>query len=786
MNKRHILLALAAIALASCGGDGGSSSALSTPESTPVSTPTESNSDSGSPSVDSTPSTTPGSEQEVTLTADATNVELSVGESKNISLTVTPENTQIEMTYDTGFIEAKLDGKTLSVKGIAAGQSSIVLKAGEAQLTIAVTVKAAAILPTAITTDFNRKIIGIGEEVQVNATFAPENTSEKTLRYISSNPSVASISPTGLIRGIAKGEAVITISSVSAPDIVPITISLSVSDDENTVNNDKVTASLGGALEKEGTDVVSGQIELVSKLRNDSEPSTFKNDYQIYNDVVYNDITDYDATTRFDFYGLYEGKVYYQSQRGPDILAQKAYGIDDSGFFSSDLTTEEAYDRTHLPAIRPYTYSSSDSFGVGDYVQNLIEYTFLGTHSSETKVVSDNGTLTLSRSESTIAYVSYYELTLAFANGTFKTVEYSFSEYSVDSLDEDGNLLPDSTRTAYDDFTATLTTGVKTADTEPKVNPANFFYSDFDAKFYLTSQTVDQAKTTFNVKDNIIFKIVNPTPATASSIFDRIEITAVSDPTVIDIGANKTSMFALAPGQCTVTLSSANVDKQFTLTVVEPPLESLAFSSGLPDSLGSNETATFLVELTPAGAKDDIKVELGEGDDAYATLGMTDYGYYYLSGNPSMAEKSAVVTVTAYSESHPEVKVSKEVTIVKQLTDREIVDILTAKTYVSEVNTSYYNYSASFTLVEEGRTGTIVINNPSGGIFETCYFTWIISNGTLTIASQTYLNDYFSSLSIDLTSADLSSFEVSFMDEIETDDEYGSYIDFVFLGATNE
>ena len=441
MNKRHILLALAAIALASCGGDGGSSSALSTPESTPVSTPTESNSDSGSPSVDSTPSTTPGSEQEVTLTADATNVELSVGESKNISLTVTPENTQIEMTYDTGFIEAKLDGKTLSVKGIAAGQSSIVLKAGEAQLTIAVTVKAAAILPTAITTDFNRKIIGIGEEVQVNVTFAPENTSEKTLRYISSNPSVASISPTGLIRGIAKGEAVITISSVSAPDIVPITISLSVSDDENTVNNDKVTASLGEALEKEGTDVVSGQIELVSKLRNDSEPSTFKNDYQIYNDVVYNDITDYDATTRFDFYGLYEGKVYYQSQRGPDILAQKAYGIDDSGFFSSDLTTEEAYDRTHLPAIRPYTYSSSDSFGVGDYVQNLIEYTFLGTHSSETKVVSDNGTLTLSRSESTIAYVSYYELTLAFANGTFKTVEYSFSEYSVDSLDEDGNLL---------------------------------------------------------------------------------------------------------------------------------------------------------------------------------------------------------------------------------------------------------------------------------------------------------------------------------------------------------
>ena len=785
MNKRHLLLALAAFALASCGGDGGSSSAPSTPESTPTSASTEQKSDSGSSTGESTPATTSDSEEKVVLSADVTSLDISIGESKTINLAVTPDNAKIEMTYDAGFIEAKLDGKTISVKGLAVGQSSIVLKSGAAQLTIAVNVKAAAVLPTSITTDFHRKVIGIGEEVQVNVAFTPDNTSEKTLRYISSNPSVASISPTGLIRGIAEGEAVITISSIAAPEIVPITLSLSVSDDENTVNNDKVTSSLGEALEKEGTEVVAGSIELIKKMRNDTAPSTFKNEYRVYEDVVYNDITDYDATTRLDYYGLYQGKVYYQSQRGETVLSQQAYGIDDSGFFSSDLTTEEAYERTHLPAIRPYTYSSKDSFGVGSYVEDLIEYTFLGAHSSETKVTTENGSLTLSRSELTVSYVSYYELSLTFANGTFANVDYAFDEYSADDVDENGKLIEGAVKTAYDDFHACLTTGEKTAESNPEINPADFFYSDFDAKFYLTSQTAEQAKTTFSVKDNIIFQIANATPATASSIFDRIEITAVSDPSVIEIGANKTSMFALAPGECTVTLSSRNVDKRYTLTVVEPPLESLAFSSGLPETLGSNETVTFLVELTPAGAKDDIRVELGEGDEAYATLGMTDYGYYYLSGNPSMSEKTAVITLTAYSESHPEVKVSKEITIVKELTDREIVDILTAKTYVSEVNTSYYNYTASFTLIEEGRTGTIVITGPNGP-FETCYFTWIISNGTITIANQSYENDYFSSLSIDLTSADLSSFEVSFLDEIETDEEYGSYIDFVFKGATNE
>lgn len=53
----------------------------------------------------------------------------------------------------------------------------------------------------------------VGTSTRIQTTFVPENFSNKELNYSSSNTAVATVSDKGLIRGVGKGQAVITVSS---------------------------------------------------------------------------------------------------------------------------------------------------------------------------------------------------------------------------------------------------------------------------------------------------------------------------------------------------------------------------------------------------------------------------------------------------------------------------------------------------------------------------------------------------------------------------------------------
>ena len=101
-------------------------------------------------------------------------------------------------------------------------------------------------------------------------------------------------------------------------------------------------------------------------------------------------------------------------------------------------------------------------------------------------------------------------------------------------------MISGSTPRAYDHFDAELTIGAKQDDTEKEIDPDGFFYSDFEARFYLTSDDTKTSKTTFNVADNIIFDLESFAPSTANSVFDRVEITSVSNPEVIEVSGEVT------------------------------------------------------------------------------------------------------------------------------------------------------------------------------------------------------------------------------------------------------
>lgn len=52
-----------------------------------------------------------------------------------------------------------------------------------------------------------------GSSIQLSATVGPDNASDKKLRWSSSDPSVASVDQNGLVKGIAPGQAIITVKS---------------------------------------------------------------------------------------------------------------------------------------------------------------------------------------------------------------------------------------------------------------------------------------------------------------------------------------------------------------------------------------------------------------------------------------------------------------------------------------------------------------------------------------------------------------------------------------------
>ena len=59
----------------------------------------------------------------------------------------------------------------------------------------------------------------VGTSTRIQTTFVPQNFSNKELIYTSSNTSVATVSDKGLIRGVGKGQAVITVTSQANPEI---------------------------------------------------------------------------------------------------------------------------------------------------------------------------------------------------------------------------------------------------------------------------------------------------------------------------------------------------------------------------------------------------------------------------------------------------------------------------------------------------------------------------------------------------------------------------------------
>ena len=148
------------------------------------------------------------------ITLNATEQTLTEGETFALTASVTPENATNKSLAWTSSDEnvATVDANGL-VTAVKEGTTTITAKANDgsnasAQCTI--TVKAAVVLVEGITLNANEQTLTVSETFALTASVAPENATNKSLAWTSSDENVATVDANGLVTAVKEGTATIT------------------------------------------------------------------------------------------------------------------------------------------------------------------------------------------------------------------------------------------------------------------------------------------------------------------------------------------------------------------------------------------------------------------------------------------------------------------------------------------------------------------------------------------------------------------------------------------------
>ncbi|MDE6304034.1 MAG: Ig-like domain-containing protein, partial [Paramuribaculum sp.] len=136
-------------------------------------------------------------------------LELKVGETATLTATVLPDNaTDKSVTWSSSNPDVATVNADGMITAIAVGETVISATCGEATAECKVTVNPVA--AESVMLDKEAVEMKVGETAKLTATVMPDNTTDKTVTWASSNPNVATVNADGVITAIAMGEAVIT------------------------------------------------------------------------------------------------------------------------------------------------------------------------------------------------------------------------------------------------------------------------------------------------------------------------------------------------------------------------------------------------------------------------------------------------------------------------------------------------------------------------------------------------------------------------------------------------
>ena len=142
------------------------------------------------------------------VTLNQTSASLKVGETVTLTATVKPDDaTDKTVTWSTSDASvATVDNGVVTAKKV--GSATITAKAGDKSATCAITVVATPV--TSVTLDRTSASLKAGETVTLTATVKPDDATDKTVTWSTSDNSVVTVNSSGLITALSKGNANIT------------------------------------------------------------------------------------------------------------------------------------------------------------------------------------------------------------------------------------------------------------------------------------------------------------------------------------------------------------------------------------------------------------------------------------------------------------------------------------------------------------------------------------------------------------------------------------------------
>ena len=149
---------------------------------------------------------------------NASSASLKVGETKQLTATITPSNaTNKTVTWTSSNPSIATVDSYGKVTAKAKGSATITCKANDSsgkQANCAVTVTDPIIEPTAITISPSSKTITVGEEFYASYTLTPSNATT-TVTWSSDDTSIATVTQTGLVKGIKAGYTYINVETAN-------------------------------------------------------------------------------------------------------------------------------------------------------------------------------------------------------------------------------------------------------------------------------------------------------------------------------------------------------------------------------------------------------------------------------------------------------------------------------------------------------------------------------------------------------------------------------------------
>ncbi len=163
------------------------------------------------------------------------------GSSETLTATVLPENAKDKtVTWTTSDEKVATVDNTGKVTAVAAGTATITAKAGDVSATCTVNVTDSAVPVSSVTLDKETlELMAGGKSAQLTATIAPDNATDKSLVWESSDEKVATVDQTGLVTPVAEGTATITVKTKDGKqsDTCTVTVTKNVSKSYYLFNN---------------------------------------------------------------------------------------------------------------------------------------------------------------------------------------------------------------------------------------------------------------------------------------------------------------------------------------------------------------------------------------------------------------------------------------------------------------------------------------------------------------------------------------------------------------------